>query len=196
MLRQKDKELYEAIRSGGAARHKAIAEIYGLNDLKMKVVNYVARRGGSKDDGLDIYHEGIIALDRNIRNDKFRSETSLEGYLYSICRFAWNNEWRKRSKQVTRDIQEYELPPDEETPEEKVFSSEQKSLLTSALDLLDKPCIEILKMWKLSYSMEEIAKAQDLSSPAMAKKYRYRCMQKLMKRLNEHPELLKALQDV
>lgn len=196
MLRQKDTELYNAIRSGGTARRKAIAELYGLKELKMKVANYVARRGGSRDDGLDIFHEGIIALDRNIRNDKFRSETSIEGYLYSICRFAWNNEWRKRSKQVSREIQDYEVPPDEETPEVVVFSAEKKALLTSALQLLDESCLEILKMWKLSYSMEEIAQARNLSSPAMAKKYRYRCMQKLIKKLKDQPELLKALQNV
>jgi len=54
----------------------------------------------------------------------------------------------------------------------------------------------ILTMWKLSYTMSEIATEMKLSSPEMAKKYRYRCMNKLMVTLDQHPQLLIALKNV
>jgi hypothetical protein len=53
-----------------------------------------------------------------------------------------------------------------------------------------------LTLWKLSYSMAEIAATLHLSSPELAKKYRFRCMQKLLAELDNHPQLLNALKYV
>jgi RNA polymerase sigma factor (sigma-70 family) len=159
-------------------------------------MNYVARHGGDRSEGLDIYHDGIVALDRNIRVGKYRGESNLQGYLYSICRFIWNNEWRKRSKVQTGEIQDFQLEPDNETPELILRSQEETNLLRQVIGLLDDSCKKILTLWKQSYSMQEIADALELSSPQMAKKYRYRCMQKLMNELDNQPKLLNALKHV
>lgn len=191
-----DADLCNAIANGGEARNKAIESIYLWNELKEKVMNYVARHGGDRSEGLDIYHDGIVALDRNIRLGKFRGESNLQGYLYSICRFIWNNEWRKRSKVQTGEVQDFQLEPDNETPELLLRSQEETDLLRQVIGLLDDSCRKILTLWKQSYSMQEIADALELSSPQMAKKYRYRCMQKLIKELDNQPQLLNALKHV
>ena len=191
-----DDQLVAAISAGGYRRNKAIEVIYNWQEMKDKVRNYVIRHGGDSTDGLDIFHEGIIALDSNIRQGKFRQESGVKGYLYSICRFAWNNEWRRRMKSQSAGIQDFQLEPDPETPEIILQSKHETDLLRQVVDLLDESCRKIMTLWKLSFSMEEIASALELSSPAMAKKYRYRCMQKLMKELDRHPKLLEALKHV
>ena len=86
-----DGEIVAMINAGGLKRDEAIAHVYGWEDLKNKVAAFIAARGGSRGEGLDVFHEGIIAFDRNVRAGKFRAETNLQGYLYSICRFVWNN---------------------------------------------------------------------------------------------------------
>lgn len=191
-----ESELCDAITSGGETRHRAIETIYNWHELKEKVMNYVARHGGNRAEGLDIFHDGIVALDRNIRLGKYRGESGLQGYLYSICRFTWNNEWRRRAKVQQGEIQDFQLEPDDVTPEVVLRSREETRLLREVLQLLDESCRKILTLWKQSFSMAEIAAEMELSSPEMAKKYRYRCMQKLMKNLEQRPQLMNALKHV
>ena len=191
-----DADLCSAIVSGGEARNKAIEIIYNWHEMKEKITTYVHRHGGHRSDGLDIFHEGIVALDKNIRSGKYRAESGLQGYFYSICRFVWNNEWRRRIKSAPGEVQDFQLEPDDLTPEVHLQSREEKDLLRKVLQLLDESCKKILTLWKLSYTMAEIATEMQLSSPELAKKYRYRCMNKLMAELDNHPQLINALKHV
>ena len=191
-----DIDICNAIKRGGSDRRQAIEVIYNWNELKEKVNGYIIRHGGTRGDGLDIFHDAIVILDRSIRQDKFRAESSLQGYLFSICRFTWNNAWRKRLKTSSGDVQEHQLDADHETPEIALIGLDRRALLQQVLELLDDRCIEILRLWKLSYSMDEIARSTGLSSPAMAKKYRYRCMNRLLDKLKGRQDLLNALKYV
>ncbi|HJW31647.1 MAG TPA: sigma-70 family RNA polymerase sigma factor [Saprospiraceae bacterium] len=192
----RDEEICDAIASGGDARNKAIETIYHWQDMKSKVIAYVRQHGGQQADGLDIFHDGIVALDKNIRLGQYRAESNLRGYFYSICRFIWNNEWRRRAKISATEIQDFQEDPDLETPDLILRSEEETHLLKQVLQLLDESCKRILTLWKLSYSMAEIAEEMKLSSPEMAKKYRYRCMNKLMAALDQQPHLMTALKNV
>ncbi len=188
--RYSDTQILSMIVQDPDSRKEAIEYIYQLDELKGKVASYVIKHGGQQTDVLDVFHDGIVVLDRNIRTGKFRSESSIEGYLYSICRFLWNNQKRKLNKIVQEPTHDkIEII----TPEISLFATEKKSTLRKALELLDDSCRLIIKLWKLSYSMEEIAGQLSLSSARMAKKYRYRCMKKLMIALKSRPDILKLL---
>ena len=188
--RYSDTQILSMISQDPDSRKKAIEYIYQLEELKGKVASYVIKHGGQKTDVLDVFHDGIVVLDRNIRTGKFRSESSIEGYLYSICRFLWNNQKRRKNKIVQEPSHD---KIESLTPEISLFDTEKKSILRKALELLDDSCRLILKLWKLSYSMEEIAGQLSLSSAQLAKKYRYRCMKKLMIALKARPDILKLL---
>ncbi|NND31904.1 MAG: sigma-70 family RNA polymerase sigma factor [Saprospiraceae bacterium] len=194
-MKYSDADIISMIISSDSSRKQAIEYVYSWENLKVKIHNFVLRRGGSHTDGLDVFHEGIIALDRNIRRGVFKAESSIEGYLYSICRFIWNNEWRKKKKITTHNSVETDQNHDEVTPEIRLFAKEEKMMLRGILDLLDDSCRKILTLWKQSYSMDEIARDLNLSSAQLAKKYKYRCLKKLMVVLEKKPELLNALKD-
>ncbi len=157
---------------------------------------HVTKNGGNREDANDVFHDSIIILDRNIRQDKYKSEGSIAAYLYSICKFTWNNKWRKNIKTELVEDFSQETPEESNSVHVHLINEETKLNLEKLLSKLDDSCRSILKMWQLSYSMQEIAEAQNLSSPQMAKKYRYRCMKKLMKVLDDNPELLNALRNV
>ncbi|MCB0668745.1 MAG: sigma-70 family RNA polymerase sigma factor [Saprospiraceae bacterium] len=186
-----DKDLVDMICRSEASRKEAIECIYHWQKVKDQVAGLVVQKGGSLNEALDIYHEGIIILDRNIRQGRYKPEASLQGYLYSICRFLWQNEWRKMQKNYS--LENADGGKDEHTPEMQLFDEERKQVLVKVLGLLDESCRKILKLWKLSYTMDEIARNLDLSSAGMAKKYKYRCMKKLMLVLDQQPNLLDAL---
>jgi len=176
--------LIDAIKEGGAKRQQAIRTIYDDRILKGKVINFVRNHGGNTEDGQDIFHEGIIALDRNIRENKFREETGVQGYLFSICRFAWMNRARKQSKMRLTDETSTFDGFDEETPDVTFFEKEQKELLQ-----------KILEMWKLSYSMSEIAKKMNLANDVQARKAKYRCHNSMMKYLEKNPQIIELLKN-
>lgn len=183
------------IQSGGRQRTLAIGAIYQNLELKNRIMHHVRKYGGDQQEAQDVFHEGIISLDRNIRSQKFKQETSIEGYLFSICRFTWNNLWRKKSKTSSNEITEQSIDLDIQ-PDSILLSQEKRQYLEKVLELIDESCRKILTLWKASYSMQEIADACELSSKEMAKKYRYRCMKKLMSALEDQPKLISILRHV
>lgn len=188
-------ELVAAIKKGGSQRQQAIRFIYDQADLRQKVIRFVRNNQGNEEDGHDMFHEGIIVLDRNIRQDKFRGDSSVEGYLYSICRFLWHNQRRKKARiDLTDDpirIDQVET----DNPEIQYVTKEKKQLLQRALEQLGERCQRILELWRLSYSMQEIATELGFSSAQMARKNKYRCQQSLMKWLKEQPQWRQWLQE-
>ncbi|MEO1514331.1 MAG: sigma-70 family RNA polymerase sigma factor [Bacteroidota bacterium] len=191
-----EKALIKAIKSGGSDRQRAIRMIYDDKELRSKVIHYVRTHGGNAADGQDMYQEGIIVLDRNIREGKFREETSLKGYLYSICRFLWMNQARKQAKTTLTSESTTFDGKSEFTPESAYFETERKKLLQLVLNRMEDRCRRILKMWQLSYSMSEIATEMGLANDTQARKAKYRCHQSLMKLIQAHPGIAQQLENL
>lgn len=183
-----DQALVAAIKKGGSGRQEAIRFIYDKAELRRKVIHFVRNNQGNEADGNDMFHEGIIVLDRNIREDKFRAESSIEGYLYSICRFLWQNQRRKKAKVDLKEDATQMDQVESSTPEVQLLTNEKKAILQRALEQLGERCKRILELWQLSYSMEEIATEMDFSSAQMARKNKYRCQQSLLKFFKEQPK--------
>lgn len=182
-----DNLLIEEIKAGGQKRQNAITKIYQDKDLKKQVVAFVKNNNGSLQDGVDIFHEGIIAFDENVRKNKYLGEGSLKGYLYSICRFLWLNRLKRNKKMIytaeTSELDQVSF----ETPESLSLQEEQKQMLDQLLKQLGDKCQQILELWKLSYSMEEIAEKVGLDNAGIARRQRYNCYQKLMQILDNEP---------
>ena len=188
-----DSEIVEAIKSGGRGRQDVIRFLYKQNDLKTKIIQFVQRNSGNFQDGQDMFHEGIIVMDRNIRQDKFKMESSVNGYIFSICRFLWMNQIRKQGKMTLTEDNTRLDEVEESTPETQLFDEEQKNVLRKLMSQLGERCQKILELWKLSYSMDEIATELKFSSAAMARKNKYRCQKSLMDIVGKNPELVAGL---
>jgi DNA-directed RNA polymerase specialized sigma24 family protein len=107
------------------------------------------------------------------------------------------NQMRKQERVSLVDpIKPAQEEPDFETPEVTFRSEERKGLLSHLLDQLGDQCRKVLEMWKLSYSMAEIADTLQLSSEANARKIKYRCHMALMEYLDKNPRMLEQLKDV
>ena len=188
-----DEQLVDAISAGGPGRESALKAIYEDGDLKRMVAAFVRNHQGNATDGQDMFHEGMIVLDRNIREGKFRGEAPVKGYLYSICRFLWMNQLRKQAH--TSSVAEMPLSnePDTLTPEVTLVTEERKTVLNRLLQELGDRCQQILELWKLSYSMEEIAVSLGFSSSDMARKAKYRCHVSLLEIIRKNPHVEQLL---
>ncbi len=192
-----DDKFIENMKAGGVSRNQSIEFLYRNVELRQKVFAYLKRLGANNADIQDIYHDGFVVLDKNIRNEKFRGESSIEGYFFSICKYICLNHLRKNNKISFVDNVELsaQLELDSFAPyiEEHIVIEEDKDLIETTLSQIGESCKKVLTLWKLSYSMSEIAELTGLSSPEMAKKKRYQCHQKLMVLINNNPNLKQAL---
>jgi len=184
-----DEQIIQDIIAGGNLRLKALQSIYQNKQLKGMVTAFVSKNKGSATDGQDVFHDGMIILDQNVRNGKFRGESPLNGYLYSICRFVWMNQMRKQAHTVHVEI----LPQADdaapvETPEGIILDEERKGVLNKLMRTIGERCSSILELWKLSYSMEEIAQTLGFSSADMARKAKYRCHVALLEQIKTNPQ--------
>lgn len=189
-----NKDLTNAIRNGGKGRLLAIRFIYEDRQLKKNVKTLVKKNGGNPQDAEDLFHEGLILMDRNIRQGKLQGNDNLKGYLFGICRFLWLNQRRKNQKEELQEHVSEQPATKEDLPDWQLFQEEQKMLLRQLLQQIGERCQRILEMWKLSYSMKEIAAEMGFSSPALAKKNKYRCYKRLIEILDERPELKNQLE--
>lgn len=188
-----DEAIIKAIGAGGQQRQKAIAFIYRDKALKNQIVAFVKSHNGNHEDGVDVFHEGIIAFDKNIRGGNYKGEGKLKGYLYSTCRFIWLNKL-KRNKKIVYTEEEAKLDQVlHENPETLSLAEEQKDLLRQLLGQLDQKCGKILELWKLSYSMEEIAQQVGLRDGSIARRQKYNCYQKLLQIVDKAPNLKNIL---
>lgn len=188
-----EEALIEAIEAGGQRRQKAIAFIYQDKALKNQIVAFVKNHNGNQEDGIDVFHEGIIAFDKNIRSKNYKGEGRLKGYLYSTCRFIWLNKL-KRDKKIVYTEEEAQL--DQvlyETPESLSLDKEQKGIIAKILGQLDPKCAKILELWKLSYSMDEIAEQVGIKDGSIARRQKYNCYQKLLQIVDNAPNLKNLL---
>lgn len=175
-----DSEIISDIQKGGIQREKALKFLFENNNLRRSIIELIKNNKGNEQDGEDMFQEGIIVIDRNIRGGDFRSEGKLSSYLISICKFLWMNELRKNKRlEITDETYVFDSPVTE-TALDTLLNDELKIALNRLLVGLGERCKNILELWQLNYSMEEIASSLGLSSAGMARKVKHQCYQKLL----------------
>src|ERR1700756_864038 len=88
-----DDKIIELIRKGDT--DKAFLTLYKHFPMMRKMI---LSKGGKKEDAEDIYQEALIILYRKVNEPQFKLSSKISTYLYSICRFLWKDELKKRNK--------------------------------------------------------------------------------------------------
>lgn len=188
-MQNRDAPQIAALKRGGLALEKALEKLYLQGGFQTQIIAFVQKRGGSLADAEDVFQEGVRTLILNIRSDKFAGESSLEGYLYGICRNIWFKRYQKqvREAEVLEGFaaqQEVGPGPD---PEANLIDQERENQLLALLDHLGETCKKVLVLWKMSYNMKEIAARMSYASEGMARKKKHQCMRRLIKLIEENP---------
>ncbi|MDC3220253.1 RNA polymerase sigma factor [Flavobacteriales bacterium] len=172
-------QIIQQIQSGN--REKAFKELYNYFP---KVEALILKSGGSKNNASDIFQEALILLFRKLQKCEFVLTSSLETYLYSVCRFMCYDQNRANAKQTDWNVNLEESEQDEIA---SIFQEEEKyKLAETALQTLGEKCLEILNMfYHQGVKMAEIAKKMKLSSAKIAKNQKYKCLEKAKQKFVE-----------
>ena len=157
---------------------------YALYDHYPKVEKMIYKNGGTRDDAKDIYQDGLIILYRKVTEGNFTLTAQLGTYLFSVCRFLWMDEIKKREKMPADKFNEEnekgfaeEINIDSER-EQKIKQAEK------AIASLGEKCRKILRLFYFDKkSMEEIAKLLGYNSENTAKNQKYKCLESAKKNL-------------
>lgn len=181
-----DETLAAAIRNGGAPREAALQAIYQRPGLRETVIRIVLEQGGHRDDALDIFQETLVLFDRNLREGRFEGRSTLATYFVGIAKWRWLTVRRQRGRFT-------ELSPEHheglvESPEHEALREEHRGWLEAALGQLGERCRQLLRLYQLEYSMEEIARTMQYANADVAKKEAYRCRLRFRELVDQYPE--------
>ncbi len=135
----------------------------------------------------------MIAFYENVRDGKFKGESAIGTYLYSIVKFKWLNQIKKdrirenhHEKATTEAIQE--------SPLTTLIDGETKQGVLQVLDELGAACKQLLiENLYHNASMKEIAAKGTYSSEQIVRNKKYKCLQRLKELVRMKPSLVPIL---
>jgi RNA polymerase sigma factor (sigma-70 family) len=189
-----DTEILEALSGQDAVQRKAaLRHLFEHPRLRQMTMAHVRKYGGNRQDGEDVFQEAVIVFDRKVRQGAFRAEGSLEAYFAGIVRWHWFNEQQRRNRTAVFSHENPPEPPPGGDPEVEYLLAERRHQLENLLELLSEKCRNILKMYQLDYSMEEIAGLLGFANSGVAKKEAFLCRQRFKSVLKRYPEIWQDL---
>jgi RNA polymerase sigma factor (sigma-70 family) len=160
-----------------------LKRIYTSNYPKIETL--VLKNNGTKEHAKDIFQEAFLAVWQNVKQDKFipQSESSINGYLYTIAKNKWMDVLRSQGykKTITASQLSYFEIKDEENNgmDDDILKDKRLEDVMFAFKNLGSPCKNLLrKFYFEKKSMKLIAEELQLDSASTRNK-KYRCMQKL-----------------
>lgn len=190
-----DAELIRMIRGAEAEREAALRYIYLESGWRQIARSIILGDRGSAADADDAVQEALIKLDNHVRNFRYREEGSLKNFFLGICRGRWYSA-RRSVKRLDYTDDPFKMDAVEHLdPAVLMLADEQKSIINELLKILDVSCREVLMLYKLSYSMEEITEQLALKNTNNARQKVHKCREKMRKLAYHHPAFSEYLKD-
>ena len=177
-----DPTIITLIRAG--ENDKALDALYRFFPPVRKMIrNY----GGSRQDAEDIFQEALIVFCKKVRGTDLVLTAKLTTYLFSICRYLWKDELKKRRHFKSNAVIDDDPFPDEAVNISAAVEDEREAKLAElVLDELGGRCRDLLLLfYTAGMKMKDIAVKMGYSSENTAKNQKYKCLETAKNRLRE-----------
>jgi len=155
---------------------------------------FIEKFGGSKDDALDVFQDGIIVIYEQMKSGNVKEIANFRAYFFSICKFKWFNTIRdgKFSDYATVEMEEilpaFEFKQVSESWSDVLEKERRVKVYFNSFMELSSTCQMMIRYVAHGWAIEDIAAKMDFSVPYTYKK-RQLCLNKLIevvtKKLNE-----------
>ncbi|MEL6558483.1 MAG: sigma-70 family RNA polymerase sigma factor [Bacteroidota bacterium] len=134
--------------------------------------------GGSEEQALDTFQDTSLIFFNNVTADRYKSNSTISTYLYSIARNQWFVQLKKE-KRLPRGGSVSDVDISDVNTEENQ-ELETTKIVERFFNKLDDGCQQLLKMYYYdNKSMKQIMESFNLGSEQAAKTKKFRCMKKL-----------------
>ena len=175
---KRNKEIVNAILSGNQL---VINNMYEVEFPK--IVRLIIKNSGNIENAKDVFQDGLVILLENIFHKKVDLTDRLETYLYGICRLLWQNQLRKKRKNVIlRNDFSYSNYDFGFTDIEATSNNDDK--ISKIIDSMGNPCKQLIEYYYYrNMSWDEIAEQLDYASAGSARNQKYKCLERIRKQL-------------
>lgn len=187
-----DTELLSNIRQG-IELNDMIRFIY--KDHFQSLSWYVINNSGSREDAEDIFQEVVVNFIDLVQKGKFRGDSSVKTFLFSLNRFTWLNELKRRGRAKLRE-EKFEKVQDRVDLDtaEYITGRESKAILQQLVGELGDDCRKILLLFYYeNLSMKEILEQTHYENEQVVRNKKYKCLKRLEAMINEKPFLKQTL---
>ena len=180
-------KLIQDIQRGGSSRKTAITEIYNSLDLAEPIRRSITKTSTEQMIHYDVLHEAFYIFLKKVKENAFDPNTPIKPFLMKTAKFLWLNMQKKSPKEFTSDeLHDVQIT---DSVEEYHIQKELSEHMKRVFYKLTESCQDIMKLWILNYSYEEIAKKLNLKNKEYVRKRRYTCYQSLLEFIRQTPEL-------
>lgn len=174
-----DNEIVEHIKNN--KNDKILVTLY--KNLPM-IRKMILTNGGKVEDAEDVFQEALVVLCMNVKKPDFKLTSQLSTYLYSICRFMWKDELKKKNKMNFTYVDTIKDTIDENAIEEAIRKEEESKMAENIINSLGDRCKELLALFYTGQmKLKDIAVKMGYNSEATAKNQKYKCLETAKKNL-------------
>lgn len=187
-----DAELVENLRTG-QRMEDSIKALYRSHFESLSW--YVMNNSGSRQDAEDIFQEVMVSFIDLVQKNKFRGESSVKTFLYSLNRHSWLNELKRRGRASLRE-EKFEKGQERVELDSgyQIADREGRSEVLRLVGELGDTCRKILLLFYYeNLSMKEILEATDYENEQVVRNKKYKCLKQLEQMINEKPYLKETL---
>jgi RNA polymerase sigma factor (sigma-70 family) len=159
---------------------------------------YVMNNSGTRQDAEDVFQEVLVTFIDLLQKDKFRGESTVKTFLYSLNRHTWLNELKKRGRTLARE-EKYESGQERTEPDtgHLMADREGKALVIRLVGELGETCRKILLLFYYeNLSMKEILEATEYENEQVVRNKKYKCLKQLEQMISEKPILKQTLKNL
>lgn len=187
-----DTELVANLRSGSKMEEsvKAIYRSY-FDSLSW----YVMNNSGSRQDAEDIFQEVIISFIELVQKGKFRGESSIKTFLFSLNRHVWLNELKRRGRAMAREEKfEKNQAIIQLDVSHTVEDREAKAQMMQLVSALGETCRKILTMFYYeNMPVKAMLEFLDYENEQVIRNRKYKCLKQLEQMITQNPSLKQQL---
>ncbi len=182
----------------GILRHDNLILQYIYKQYYYKVNYFIKKNSGNEEDASDIFQEAIIVIYRKLKeNDLIFQNSSFQGYLFSVCRFLWLKQLKRRRDE--KEKIEETIPFQEDLYDDNLITiiekNEKYGLYQKHFNNLSTDCQKLLQLFFEKVPLKEIANIMGYKGEKYAKKRKYICKEILINRIKQDSEFKKIIED-
>ena len=189
-----DEKLIEMIRQPGSGRKEALRFIFLSWQNIAKAI--LLKSGAQIAEVENALQEAIIVLDNHIRNNKYNQTSSLKNFFLGICKGRLYSNLRSSRRLEWTDDHSIMDGVEIKEPETIMLENEEKNIIKGMLNMMDKKCQEVLKLYQLSYPNKEIAIEVGLSNANNARQWVSICKKRLKELVVKNPMFANYFNDL
>lgn len=190
-----DTELVANLRSG-IKTNESIKAIYKTHFEGLSW--YIINNSGSRQDAEDVFQEVVVNFIDLVQKNKFRGESTIKTFLFSLNRHVWLNELKKRGRALARE-EKYERGQERAEMDVSHFIAdrEAKEQVVNLVGQLGDTCQKILLMFYYhNSSIKEILESLNYENEQVVRNKKYKCLKQLEQMITENPALKQTLKNL